>query len=275
MPKAVLILLFAIMFSGCAEKKSPALDIDWVFVEGGEFTMGMDEPLISPGGDTIPGYTTPAHRVTVDDFYISKYEITYAQFRQFCEATGREVPKAPAVSSYGDSIDFVFQDNHPMLVTWREADAFARWAGGRLPTEAEWEYAAEGGKYSKGYAYSGSDTATVVGWVGENSDSIFHPIGLLRPNELGIYDMTGNLHEWVSDWWDPDYDYLNSPTDNPTGPDSGVIKMNKGVGWYYNSVDNETREPLKYTIHRSEVRYQSGMDERSYGFGMRIVKDAK
>lgn len=264
---SILVLLFQ-----CKQKKDP-VDIDWVMVEGGEFTMGMNEPLISPGRDTIYGYTTPEHKVQVSDFLISRYEITVDQYRIYCEQNNLTMPTPPAISPYGDSINYQWQNGYPMLVTWNEAANFAKWAGGRLPTEAEWEYAAKGGNKSKGFAYSGSDTASVVGWVRENSDSTFHPVGQLKPNELGIYDMTGNLNEWVSDWWDPEFDYNNSATLNPTGPDSGQLKISKGVGWYYGAADDLTGTPLKYSIQRSEVRYQSGVDERTYGFGFRIVKD--
>jgi len=260
------------MFLLCCMQPRTHAEIEWIWVEGGSFIMGMDEPLVSPGRDTIYGYSLPAHEVNVDGFYLSKYEITVEQFRVFCEQTGRSMPEPPAVSAYGDSMHYEWEEGYPMLVSWKEAEAFAHWVGGRLPTEAEWEYAAKGGKLSKGYAYSGSDTAEVVGWVRENADSFFHPVGLLPPNELGLHDMTGNLNEWVQDWYVPGWVPPPGARHNPAGPDTGSLKVSKGVGWYYGSTDVLSSRPLAYSIHRPEVRYQSGIDERTFGFGFRVAR---
>lgn len=246
--------------------------VEWIEVKGGEFTMGENQLVISPGGDTMRGFTSPRKQVKLSDFNISKYEITVKQFKEFCKQTNRQMPSPPFVTPYGDTIKYEWKDEYPMLATWTEANEFAKWAGGRLPTEAEWEYAAKGGLRSKGYSYSGSDIATEVGWVGENSDSTLHPGGLLKSNELGLHDMTGNLSEWVSDWYNPDFDSLSS-NENPTGPPEGSErqKISKGVSWFYNSVDKKTGLPQRLGIHIPEVRYQSPVDERSFGFGFRIV----
>ncbi len=248
--------------------------IDWVLVKGGTFEQGEHQFMVSPKGDTINGFTSPRRTVEISDFYISQYEITVKQFKAFCKETGRAMPAPPKISAYGDSIDFKWKDDYPMLATWNEANEFAKWAGGRLPTEAEWEYAAKGGRESEGYTYSGSNDAREVGWVQENSDSTLHAVGKLKPNELGIYDMTGNVNEWVSDWYNPELDNTSDMID-PKGPkesDSEYQKISKGAGWYYASTD-EQGIPLEYGIHMPEVRYQSPMETRSFGFGFRIVKD--
>lgn len=261
------------LLTACATTSEQA-EIDWVLVEGGSFLQGKQQFMVSPKGDTIDGFTSPMRTVEVSDFYVSRYEITVGDYKAFCVATGREMPDPPARTAYGASSTYTWQDEMPMLATWYEAQAFAEWVGGRLPTEAEWEYAAKGGGWSKGYAYSGSDTAHVVGWVFENSDSLFHPVGLLPPNELGLHDMTGNLSEWVADWYHPEMDSTVSLLD-PQGPPARYdsLKISKGAGWFYRSVDEITGEPLPHSIQIPEVRYQSPRDTRSNGFGFRVAKD--
>jgi formylglycine-generating enzyme required for sulfatase activity len=270
--KAILIGIVIIQFISCKQdQKQGNFEIDWVFVEGGTFEQGKNQIIISPKGDTIKGFTSPNRMVEINDFYISKYEITVKQFREFCESTGRKMPEPPLENAYGKKVYDAWVDENPMLATWYEANDFAKWAGGRLPTEAEWEYAAKGGRKTKGYRYSGSNNQLEIGWVGENSDSIFHKVGLLKPNELGIYDMTGNVGEWVLDWYNPEKDSLVSKY-NPQGPPDGEHKISKGVSWFYNTQDREGK-PLEFGIHMPEVRYQSPPETRNDGFGFRIAKN--
>jgi len=270
MKKLSYILITCQFFLACNSPQNEMV-IDWVWVEGGSFLQGENQFIISPKGDTIYGFTSPRRQVEISGFYMSPYEITVAQFKAYCQATGQEMPAPPALNAFGEISNLQWQDQMPMLATWHEAQAFAEWAGGRLATEAEWEYAAKGGSLSKAYRYSGSDNPLEVAWVAENSDSSFHPVGQLKANELGLYDMTGNLSEWVSDWYNPSQDSLVSLID-PQGPSSGLDKISKGVSWFYDALDAEGNA-LPYAIHLPEVRYQSPPDTRNDGFGFRIVKD--
>lgn len=218
-----------------------------ILVKGGWFNMGSND-----GQDN----EKPVHKVWVDDFYIGKYEVTVAEFAEFIKATGyktdaekgdgsyiwtgSEWQKKAGVSWRDDvsgkkrkEIDY----NHPVIhVSWNDADAYCKWKGVRLPTEAEWEYAARGGQQSKGYKYSGSNSIDEVAWYKDNSNDQTHAVGSKKPNELGIYDMTGNVWEWCSDRYAQDY-YSKSPERNPGGPVSGQYRILRGGSWVISDDD--------------------------------------
>ncbi len=191
---------------------------EMVFVPGGSFQMGSDD-----GEDD----EKPVHTVQLDDFYIGKYEVTQKQWR---EVMGENPSK------------FQGCDDCPVEnVSWNDVQEFIQKLNAqtgqnyRLPTEAEWEYAARGGQKTQGYQYAGSNNIDEVAWYRENSDSKTHPVGQKRPNELGLYDMSGNVYEWCSDWYGSDY-YASSPEFNPPGPASGSYRVHRGGSWYDYSV---------------------------------------
>jgi formylglycine-generating enzyme len=182
-----------------------------VFVDRGEFRMGGGRPD-----------EKPVHSVTVNGFYLDAMEVTVAQYRLFCRATKRAVPKPPSKG---------WKEDHPISnVSWDDASAYAAWAGKRLPTEAEWEFAARGGRVSKGFDYSGSSTVAEVAWYERNSGGRAHGVGKKSPNELGLFDMSGNVWEWCSDWYDPGY-YSVSPSFDPKGPLTGTDRVQRGGSW--------------------------------------------
>ncbi len=193
---------------------------EMVFVEGGTFTMGSDY------GDSDE---RPTHEVTLSDYYIGKYEVTQQLWNYVMKGDGYipaynkgQGDTYPVYNvSYKDIKEFLSRLNE---MTGKEYC---------LPREAEWEYAARGGKHSKQYnpEFSGSDTLSKVAWYGEdwNSGST-HPVGEKDPNRLGIYDMSGNVWEWCSDYYDANY-YQNSPRTDPTGPPSGVLRVLRGGSW--------------------------------------------
>ncbi len=219
-------------------------EMEMVFVQGGTFTMGSPD---SVGFDD----EHPQHQVTLSDFYISKYEVTNAQYTKFLNAKGMHEDGGNAWLDLSDSdcqIELVGgeykvksgKENYPVIfVTWYGATAYAEWKGGRLPTEAEWEYAARGGNQSQGYTYSGSNNIDDVAWYRDNStnpdNDLYngkgtHIVGTKQANELGIYDMTGNVCEWCSDWYG---DYTADAQTNPTGATSGSYRVYRGGSWSY------------------------------------------
>ena len=192
-----------------------------VLIPAGNFQMGSND-----GDDDDE---KPVHIVHIDAFYMDADEVTNAQYRKFMSATGHRKP------SYYWNDSAYNQPNQPVVgVDWHDAVAYARWAGKRLPTEAEWEYAARGGLSGKKYPWGdlvGSSQANYNRNVGKPV-----PVGSFEPNGYGLYDMAGNVYEWCADWYDSQY-YSNSPSRNPQGPSSGTSRVLRGGGWNVTSVN--------------------------------------
>jgi formylglycine-generating enzyme required for sulfatase activity len=211
------------------------LNIDMVAVQGGTFTMGCTSEQSGDCFDT----EKPAHQVTVSDYYIGKYEVTQAQWRAVMGTTVRQQRDKADTNLLivaGDSFPIVGEgDNYPMYyVSWNDAQEFVSKLNSmtgkkyRLPTEAEWEYAARGGKKSQGYKYSGGNMVGSVAWFAGNSGNSTHAVGTKSSNELGIFDMSGNVREWCSDWKGA---YNSSAQTDPKGASSGSYRVNRGGSW--------------------------------------------
>ena len=214
-------------------------------IKGGTFTMGTDS-----------GYwSSPKHRVTLSDYYIGKTEVIVAQFRAYCDATGASMPKR-----WGDS------ENDPVQnVSWHDAVKYCNWLSKKLnknitlPTEAQWEFAARGGNKSKGYIYAGSNYYNAVGWVSENALNKPHPVASKKANELGLFDMCGNVGEWCLDWFDITY-YERSPSTNPVNKKPGNERVHRG-GYF-------TRNNGQATV---DSRFKNRPDVNAYYIGFRVA----
>ena len=196
------------------------VSFDMIAVKGGTFTMGGTSEQGSDAYDS----EKPTHSVTLSDYYIGKFEVTQELWRA---VMGNE-------PTYNDgwTKEYGRGNNYPAYrISWNDCQEFIKklnqktGANFRLPTEAEWEYAARGGNKSKGYKYSGSNTIGNVEWY---SSSKTHQVGTKSPNELGIYDMSGNVLEWCQDWYG---DYSSGSQTNPTGPSSGFNRVSRGGSW--------------------------------------------
>jgi len=215
------------------------IDFNMVFVKGGTFIMGATSEQCDDAYDD----EKPTHRVTLSDYYIGETQVTQELWQTVMGSNPSEFKGS----------------NLPVEnVCWKDCHEFIRKLNSmtgqkfRLPTEAEWEYAARGGNKSKGYKYSGSNNIDDVAWYWKNSGDIYlvgsdnnwnfdrvfnnnrktHSVATKSPNELGIYDMSGNVWEWCQDWYD---DYSSDAQTNPIGPFIGYYRVYRGGGWNINS----------------------------------------
>ena len=214
-------------------------------VQGGTFTMGSSDEDTEADSDE-----KPAHSVTLSNFWIGQTEVTQALWQ----------------AVMGKNPSYFKGDKLPVeMVSWTDCQDFIKELNTktgkkfRLPTEAEWEYAARGGNKSKGYKYSGDNDLDKVAWYEDNSSEKTHDVGTKAANELGIYDMSGNVWEWCSDWYSNSY-YSNSPTTNPQGPNTGSLRVLRG-GCMHNDAEG----------CRVAYRGNNNPDERADYLGLRLV----
>lgn len=215
-----------------------------VWVDGGTFRMGATSEQGSDAWDA----EKPVHSVTLSGYYIGKTEVTQALWQ----------------AVMGSNPSYFEGDDLPVeQVSWDDCQEFIRKLNSltgqnfRLPTEAEWEFACRGGNNSRGYKYSGSNYIDNVAWYDGNSGDKTHPVATKSPNELGIYDMSGNVWEWCADWYG---DYSSGRQTNPKGPYDGSNRVHRGGCWYNNA-----------WICRSSRRYCSNPTSRDYYLGLRLA----
>ncbi len=228
---------------------------DLVFVEGGTYDMGDEH-------DDLWSACSPVHPVRLSDFFIGKYPVTQALWKAVMD---------------NENPSFFKGDNRPVeQVSWADAQVFIQklnenTAGSRpsgyiyrLPTEAEWEYAARGGKLNRGCKYAGSDKLKEVGWFDGNGHGETKPVGLKDTNELGLYDMSGNVWEWCNDWYDSDY-YAKckklGTVENPEGPESGSFRVIRGGSWDFNA---------RYCRVASRINYGPVSRDNDVGFRLAL-----
>jgi sulfatase modifying factor 1 len=245
-------------------------------VEGGTFQMGYNLGVKDE---------QPVHQVTVNSFFLGKFEVTNADFKKFVDASGykTDAEQPDSVNQkhglpprginngtwkmYMNKVPVPISDSlKPVAnISWYDAVAYCGWLSKetgknfRLPTEAEWEFAAKGGVNSKGFKFVGGNNLDEVAWFVGNSENRSHSIGQKMPNELDIYDMAGNIREWCSDWYSETY-YKISPVENPAGPDHGKNRVIRGGSWG----SEEGRMRISY--RNNEFPYNSAQ-----GFGFRLA----
>ena len=194
---------------------NPQDGLNYVWISPGTYTMGC-----SPGDSECARNESPSHSVTISKgFWMGQTEVTVGAYKRFAQATGRTMPSGPGWA----------QDNLPMVyVIGDDARSYCTWAGGRLPTEAEWEYAARAGTQTR--YYFGNDAALLgdYAWYDRNSGDVAHPVGQKKPNAWGLFDMLGNVWEWCQDWYGG---YSSQAVTDPQGPSSGSSRTLRGGSW--------------------------------------------
>jgi sulfatase modifying factor 1 len=197
---------------------SAARDTSMVRIPAGEFVMGSEGT----------GDNSPAHAIRLRAFLIDRYEVTNAEYAAFCKATDTPLPFFWGREGFRCGLGY--PDDPVVGVSWGDATDYAKWRGKRLPTEAEWECAARGGLAGMRYVDGNTLDSSKVNFTRTGRKGTA-PVGSYPPNGYGLYDMAGNVQEWVADRYDAGY-YKTSPAENPRGPEHGKLRVIRGGGWY-------------------------------------------
>jgi formylglycine-generating enzyme required for sulfatase activity len=263
----VLVAVPAVTVAEGLEKEVKGKDgAPMVLIPEGPFPMGV------PHGDRDGGRDEyPRHDVFVNNFYIDKFELTNGRYLEFVKAANHRVPQNPKNATrnlwQGDTITESLTDRPVVNVDWADANAYCQWAGKRLPTEAEWEKAAKG-TADRRFPWGNVEPTNKhlnfnQQWIGEKT---LMPVGSyeLGKSPFGVYDMAGNVWEWVNDWYDAKY-YEKSPAKNPTGPETGTKRVLRGSGWQNETptVRIFTRVDSDPTIRNESTGFRCAMDVRT------------
>lgn len=250
-------------------------DLSFVYIKGGHFYMGNNKGDIDE---------MPMTKININDFYISKFEVTN---KQYCDFLNNLKPVSDSLKKfidiggtwlklncriYKDTDKFKIEKNYENFpvnyVSWYGANAYCKYYGYRLPSEAEWEYTAKGGKsnffkmlFKKYEKFSGSDEPYQVAWFKKNSEKKVHQVGTKYPNKVNVFDMSGNLDEWCNDWYLADY-YSDFERENPRGPVYADFKVLRGGSWY------NSEKMISITNRRA-----SNPKSKRATIGFRVVKD--
>jgi formylglycine-generating enzyme required for sulfatase activity len=250
MRQTVVLSAMLLLAIACApDTKTPIDRSSMVLIPAGNFVMGKE------GG----GEDCPPHQVEISAFYLDKYEVTNGEYLKFCEATDHRLPEFWGTGNYGSGPEF---PDHPVVgVSWNDARLFAQWAGKRLPTEAEWEYAARGGLQEENFPTGGTLEPSMANYSDSKQKGPV-PVGNFPPNGYGLHDMAGNVVEWVADRYAPDA-YGTGSAPNPTGPSSGRFRVIRGGGWHSGATCNR-------------VYYRNALPPNwvDFNVGFRCAKDA-
>lgn len=262
MNKNYYVIFTLIFLSFLSFKTSAQYNPEMVTVKGGTFNMGTEKNPYIETDEQL------AHDVTVNDFEIGKFEITISEWELYTRDQKLKFP----------NIRYISKQSPIHSISWVDAVNYCNWLskknglkpvykivnsqyvcdfnanGYRLPTEAEWEFAAKGGNVTKDFKYSGHDRSDVIAWYKKNSDSGTHPVGTKLANELGIYDMSGNVWEWCWDWYNKDF-YLTESGDNPKGPERGTERCLRGGSWDSSEYSLRSANRLKDTPYKKTEFY--------------------